>query len=139
VSRLTEQALKDAFIATRDLGFRFLWINTICIVQDDEDDWNREVLQMQSIYANAAITLSDLRSENPHQGLFQSRQPLLISPVQISTPLVPKRRFPLMGSSWEPYYFVYPVQGEKHAFKPRPVHSQAWTLQEQTLSTRILH
>lgn len=34
--------LRDAVIATRALGFQYLWIDSLCIIQDDKDDWQRE-------------------------------------------------------------------------------------------------
>jgi hypothetical protein len=129
----------DAVLATRELGFKFLWIDCICIVQDDEDDWNREVANIQHVFANAAITLSALESDDTNGGLFRPRSDCVTSPVQISI-RVPKQ---FRGIEFSPVhqtcFFVLPVQGEKQLFKPGPMQSRAWTLQEQVLSTRIIH
>jgi len=76
--------LRDAIIATRQLDFRYIWIDAICIVQDDEEDWNREAAKMQAIYASATITLSGLDSDDTTKGLFRTRKSRFTSPVQLS-------------------------------------------------------
>ncbi|KAH6701976.1 heterokaryon incompatibility, partial [Leptodontidium sp. MPI-SDFR-AT-0119] len=41
----------------RSLGFRYIWIDSLCIIQDDVHDWNLQASQMDSIYRNARLTL----------------------------------------------------------------------------------
>ncbi|KAF2627775.1 hypothetical protein BU25DRAFT_302552, partial [Macroventuria anomochaeta] len=43
---------------TRWLGVRYLWIDALCIIQDDQDDWCRESPTMASVYADSCLTLS---------------------------------------------------------------------------------
>ncbi|KAI1077774.1 hypothetical protein F5B20DRAFT_252721 [Whalleya microplaca] len=129
--------LRDAVLATRELGFRFLWIDAICIVQDDAGDWEREAAQMQAIYSNATMTMSALESEDSMGGLFRPRRNYLTNPVQISL-RVPKK-YKLQMAVHLTSYFVLPVHGEKELLRPGPVDSRAWTLQEQVLSTRVIH
>lgn len=131
--------LRDAIVVTRELGCRYLWIDAICIVQDDVEDWSREAAKMQSIYANAVVTLSALASDSATGGLFRPRGPRLTSPVQLSLHLPPRHR-----PSWgqrppKLYWFLLPDQASNKTLKPGPVHSRAWTLQEQHLSQRIIH
>ncbi|KAI0849587.1 hypothetical protein F5Y00DRAFT_261372 [Daldinia vernicosa] len=130
--------LRDAILATRQLGFRFLWIDALCVVQDDENDRKREAAQMQTIFANATMTLSAHDSQDPTGGLFRPRRWIYPpSPVQISL-RVPKKRKSARGVH-NYGHFVIPVHGEKELYKPGPDSSQAWALQEQILSTRIIH
>jgi hypothetical protein len=42
--------MQDAITTTRALGFRYLWIDSVCIIQDNASDWERESRQMGSIY-----------------------------------------------------------------------------------------
>jgi Heterokaryon incompatibility protein (HET) len=48
----------DAVRVTKTLGLRYLWIDRLCIVQDDEEDWARESSQMCNIYEGAVLTIS---------------------------------------------------------------------------------
>ncbi|KAK5635397.1 hypothetical protein RRF57_011109 [Xylaria bambusicola] len=129
--------LREAILATRELGFRFLWVDVLCIIQDNTSDRERETQQMTAIYANAILTLSAHDSGDLQGGLYRPRKDRITSPVQISL-RAPKRyqaeRLPHQRS-----YYVLPVHGEKELFSPGPVDTQAWTLQQQLLSTRILH
>ncbi|KAF2127844.1 HET-domain-containing protein, partial [Dothidotthia symphoricarpi CBS 119687] len=52
------QTLKDAVVMTRKLGIDYLWIDSICIVQDDEDDWATESAKMGDLYSNAYVVLA---------------------------------------------------------------------------------
>ncbi|KAI8941916.1 hypothetical protein NX059_000030 [Plenodomus lindquistii] len=47
----------DAIELCRRLGIRYLWVDAICILQDDDDDWAREAVQMGSVYTNAYLTI----------------------------------------------------------------------------------
>ncbi|KAM0275712.1 hypothetical protein ACHAQH_007472 [Verticillium albo-atrum] len=49
---------RDAVAVTKALGARFLWIDSLCIIQDDTDDWRREAAHMATIYENALVTIS---------------------------------------------------------------------------------
>lgn len=61
---------RHAVVLTRTLGCRYLWINSLCIVQDDEDDWQVEAAQMASIYRNSLLTLAATAATGPTDGLF---------------------------------------------------------------------
>ncbi|KAH6637803.1 hypothetical protein C7974DRAFT_285914, partial [Boeremia exigua] len=54
--RLT-QTFQDAVDFVRRLGIDFIWINSMCIVQDDRHDWLREASMMFSVYNNVHVTL----------------------------------------------------------------------------------
>jgi hypothetical protein len=59
---------KDAIKLTLDLGQRYLWIDSLCIVQDDPKDWLREASKIASVYRNALVTLSALSSVDSTHG-----------------------------------------------------------------------
>ncbi len=69
--RLTK-TFQEAIIFTRKLGIRFLWIDSLCIVQDDKDDWARESGMMADIYENATLTLAAASSIDSYGGLFRA-------------------------------------------------------------------
>ncbi|EUC41130.1 hypothetical protein COCMIDRAFT_61418, partial [Bipolaris oryzae ATCC 44560] len=52
------QTFRDAIEVVRALGFRYLWIDCLCIIQQDGEDWQREVTRMPEVYGNAAMTIA---------------------------------------------------------------------------------
>ncbi|PNP85000.1 hypothetical protein FNYG_01697 [Fusarium nygamai] len=49
---------RDAITTTRDLGYEYLWVDALCVIQDSKPDWIKESAQMGSIYGSAALTLA---------------------------------------------------------------------------------
>lgn len=64
---------QDAAITTRELGIRYLWIDSLCIVQDDPEDWARESGSMASIYQGAQVVFAASEANDGHQGFLRSR------------------------------------------------------------------
>jgi hypothetical protein len=60
-------AFKDLVKLSRELGIRYLWIDALCIVQDDETDWRTEAALMKDVYTNAYLTVATPSIESPHQ------------------------------------------------------------------------
>ncbi|KAH8779474.1 heterokaryon incompatibility protein-domain-containing protein, partial [Hyaloscypha sp. PMI_1271] len=50
--------LRDAINLTKKLGFRFIWIDALCIIQDDYMDWVTEAATMGDVYYNASLVLA---------------------------------------------------------------------------------
>ncbi|KAJ4377204.1 hypothetical protein N0V83_000027 [Neocucurbitaria cava] len=69
------KTFKEAIICCRKLGLPYLWIDSLCIVQDDKDDWERESGHMDSIYYNSTLTLAATNSPDSSGGLFIPRRP----------------------------------------------------------------
>ncbi|KAF2452859.1 heterokaryon incompatibility protein-domain-containing protein, partial [Lineolata rhizophorae] len=67
------KTFRHAVLATRRLGFRFVWIDSLCIVQDSKDDWERESKQMCDIYRQAAATVAAAQAAGHGEGCFVGR------------------------------------------------------------------
>jgi hypothetical protein len=67
------QTIKDAFCLTKELGLDYLWIDAICIVQKEKEEWEEESQKMGHIYSNAKIVLAATRSSNVHDGMYTQR------------------------------------------------------------------
>lgn len=65
---------RDAIMLTRSLHIRYLWIDSLCIIQDDKADWERESAVMFDVYRNAHITLCALVNSCDDGFLSQVRQ-----------------------------------------------------------------
>jgi hypothetical protein len=116
------KTFQDAILTTHSLGFRYLWIDSLCIIQDDEDDWAMESSKMSHIYANAILTIAAAAAKDDTQGFLHGRD-------HIGTAIA--------------------FSGENLAIKIRedihhnrattgPLVQRAWVFQERLLSRRIL-
>lgn len=118
---------QDAIIITRMLGFQYLWIDSLCILQDSAEDWAIECKNMASIYQNAEITISvrDNTSSSPG-GFLQELHHKPSKSCIISDGLTICNEF----------FDYHPLQS------PIPqgrVDGRGWILQEKLLSRRLLH
>jgi hypothetical protein len=62
--------LQDAMSLTRALGFRYIWIDALCIIQGDTVDFERESNIMHQIYSGAALVICATGSRDVNAGLF---------------------------------------------------------------------
>lgn len=70
------QTLRDAIYVTRSLGFRYLWVDSLCIIQDSEQDKLSEIGRMHTIYRNAFLTIVAASAGNVNDGFLQVRSPV---------------------------------------------------------------
>lgn len=69
------QTLQDAIIVTRRLGLKYLWVDAICIIQDDDSDKNLEIKKMGHIYQGASVTVVAARASEVSEGFLHDREP----------------------------------------------------------------
>jgi len=71
-------AFPDAITITRRLSCRYLWIDSLCIIQDSEDDWEHQASQMAEIYQHSCCTVAALDREDGSDGCIVYRNPLAV-------------------------------------------------------------
>ncbi|KAK4162814.1 hypothetical protein QBC43DRAFT_355804 [Cladorrhinum sp. PSN259] len=140
--------IRDAILATRGLGLSYIWIDALCIVQDDPVDWSSEAKRMHLIYLNAEITISSLTSSSSTDSLFlpySAAGSKLRSAYPVPIPFwEPKCLRPSYSSSSCSTNAVFYTHAIFHSWLQDsvlltgPIHTRGWTLQEQLLSTRTL-
>lgn len=74
---------QHALDITASLGFRYLWIDSLCIFQDDMDDWREQSSVMGSIYGNACCNIAATWASDSDQGCFNKRDPCIVTPSTI--------------------------------------------------------
>ncbi|KAF4421451.1 hypothetical protein CFRS1_v011563 [Colletotrichum fructicola] len=128
------QTFRDAVISSRALGIRYLWIDSLCIIQDSKDDWEFEAKRMCQYYTNSLMTISGVSSSGGEGGLFATRHPGLTSPIptEITFPEDGK-----MKGFAHALYFPDPARDIWGDHKP-PLWTRAWVVQERVLSPRLL-
>jgi hypothetical protein len=77
------KTFQDAVNITRQFGFRYLWIDSLCIIQGGEEDWPVEAGHMSSIYRGSSLNIAATGAQNGHDGLFFSRKVGLVQRVLV--------------------------------------------------------
>lgn len=85
------RTFRDALNIVSRCGLRYLWIDSLCILQDkDADgrnpDWEREAAKVGDIYAGAIFNIAALSGSNSDSGLFPKQQRLLVPVIRNFTP-----------------------------------------------------
>lgn len=119
---------QDAITVTRRLGFGYIWIDALCILQDSESDWSKESASMEQLYENATITISALASMSSEAGIL--RENIVIS--SLPTVVLP------MNSEDDGVQQIAVRHDELHDAFEGPLNERGWTLQETILSSRHL-
>ncbi|KAF1989441.1 HET-domain-containing protein, partial [Aulographum hederae CBS 113979] len=101
---------REAVLFTRRLGIRYLWIDSLCIIQDNILDWQEQSSNMCSVYGNSHLVLAATKAANPMDGCFAKSQSEYVG---WHSPSSAHDNFPLL--------------------------QRAWVLQERYMAPRVLH
>jgi hypothetical protein len=131
---------KDAIKLTKDLGHRYLWIDSLCIVQDKAEDWAREASRMSSVYGHALITLSALSSVDSTYGCRISNPQAITRDSRFFDFDTGPSRIRILEQGIKHWHEEYGDDTYRHGtYGKNPLRGRAWTLQERELSTRNIH
>ena len=135
--------LQDAILTTRKFGYRYLWIDALCIIQDSHEDWLQQAAKMGDIYAHSSLTLAAADSATCSEGLFRA-------PAHHGRDFIPLDLRCPSGlhlddgggrTSSVKRLMVNKTCGEGIYRSERPseiLDTRGWTLQETILSRRVL-
>jgi hypothetical protein len=126
------KTIRDALLATWQIGLSFIWIDAICIIQGDSGDWERESSKMAEVYGNAEITISAATSPDANSGCLERSWSANKSPVAIKSRC--------SGTAGTGTMFLSPKVGSINDALYRSIlNSRGWCLQERILSRRVIH
>ena len=132
---------RDAIAVCRRLGEMYLWIDSLCIIQDDDEDKAREIPRMHEIYGGAVLTISAMSAHDGRGGCWIPRKRVFDLPLENgrSTRLAFHRSLEpdfqhtsFVGSQFDTEY-------DSELDTQYPLATRKWALQERVLSRRILH
>lgn len=124
------QLFKDTILLSRRLGINYVWIDSLCIIQDDLDDWEKESAEMLNIYRQAYVTFIALNGESSHDGFLRRvPEPCAVIPYTLPSGITVsyglrenKREDRLRGEIWASKWGT-----------------RGWTFQEELFSSRKLY
>jgi Heterokaryon incompatibility protein (HET) len=121
------KTFRDAIITTRKLGIPFLWIDSLCIIQDSAIDWSTESSKMRQIYKNSYLNLAAAAAKDSTEGLFFQRSPLQVAPCHVRASRTGNMRS--VRSKYTP---------EGAGSDQMILYTRAWVFQEWLLAPRTL-
>jgi hypothetical protein len=119
------QTFQDAINVTRALSIQYLWVDSICIIQDDAQDWETESKLMEQVFSSAYITLAASCSSGTDDGFLKPR---------------PHRECVLMRKDDDScYYICDAIDDFNRDVDQGELNTRGWVLQERALSCRTIH
>jgi hypothetical protein len=120
---LMAPTIAEAVMICFETGINFLWVDALCIFQDDENDLTTELAKMADIFAGAVCTFSIPSAKSSRDGFLRG------NPVQESF---------LLESAIEDWMMtIYHQDNDWHMIS-QPLHKRGWTLQETLLSPVLI-
>lgn len=131
-------AIQDATSVCRRMGVRYLWVDTLCILQDEDDlaDWERESTLMGKVYENSLLNLSALAAADTEHSIFAARDPLTVGHVQVHTKL--KWDVLELGDTVNECRLV-DTDFWKTSVLSTHLNRRSWVMQERLLPVRVLY
>ncbi|KAJ5497297.1 hypothetical protein N7463_009284 [Penicillium fimorum] len=132
------QTFRDAIFGVRALKIKYIWIDSLCIIQDDATDWAIESSRMASVYRNGFFTIAATHSLNGDGGLFHATPDFQVSGKSPD------------GEQYNLYFrevidhHIEPINKcDDESGSPTavffPLFTRAWVYQERMLSARVIH
>ncbi|RYP90002.1 hypothetical protein DL770_003847 [Monosporascus sp. CRB-9-2] len=126
------KTFRDAMTIARHLKINYLWIDSLCIIQDSGEDWQRESVRMSDIYGCSTLNLSATGAKDGSVGCFFDRDARDIKGI--------KKTYIPAAVNGEAYLFkCASARIYSRAFNDAPLLSRAWCFQERFLAHRTLH
>ncbi|KAI3341863.1 heterokaryon incompatibility protein-domain-containing protein [Ustulina deusta] len=124
------QTIRDALETTKRLGFRYLWVDALCIVQDDDKEKLQEIKKMSYIYENATAVISVGSAAAHTQGFLRPEREFSYPSFdfQFSMPSSDGNGNVTANMTFAPVFLKFEPQ--------HPLDKRAWTFQETELPRR---
>ena len=129
------QNFQDAILTVRKLQLRFLWIDALCIIQDDPADWAREAAKMHKVYGSAYLTIAATSTVSSTDGFLKRSQD--------TASRIPYYKDINAEPASHLFLTYMPTGGNRGSWSSNIEesrwNSRGWTFQERLLSRRVLH
>ncbi|PMD32736.1 HET-domain-containing protein [Hyaloscypha variabilis F] len=128
------KTFKEAVLLAQRLDLQYIWIDSLCIIQDSEADWNTESAKMAEVYAGAVVTIAATSANDGREGLFVAKGAWNEAvPFSMANSHGEQTTIYIRSASNDHH-----VMSKNNLFDAHPLSRRGWVLQERLLSTRIL-
>ena len=131
------KTFQDAVVITRRLGIRYLWIDSLCIIQagpDKDRDWLHEAGTMHRVYANSFLNIGATGATDGRGGCFRWR-----NYGALLRPIIAKPECHVHSELYRPKYRLVEEGFLDDWFFNEPLLQRGWVFQERFLAPRMLH
>ncbi|PVI02305.1 HET-domain-containing protein [Periconia macrospinosa] len=137
---LLPRTFQDAVRIGRALGYNYLGIDSLCIIQDDKDDWEREAAKMASIFRYADIVLCAASASNSAEGcdIDKDLEPAL-NFLFPSDSTEENNASAQMHDTTRTRLFIRRDGGTCSSLTSCPIMRRGWIFQEIFLAPRVLY
>jgi hypothetical protein len=128
---------------------RYIWIDSLCIIQQNREDWLAESARMYQIYNSSYCNISATRASNSEMGLYSERQSHILweDDVNLNVEGIPGHNvgpvhgqtFGLRGKESIQRCRVLDLSFWERNVDEAPVNRRGWVLQERLMAPRVLH
>ncbi|KAF8859213.1 HET-domain-containing protein [Acephala macrosclerotiorum] len=130
------KTFQDAIAITQFMGIGYIWIDSLCIIQDSTDDWERESVLMRDVYANSYCNIAATHAYDGQMGCFVDRREMDISTLTIDVLQKKQSRNAMFKSG---RYKCRDLNLWWKEVTNSPLLKRGWVCQERLLAPRILH
>ena len=125
------KSFMDAVTTCRKLDIKYLWIDSLCIIQDSKKDWQAESATMGDVYGDSTITIAAASALDSSEGCFFQRNALSIRPCYA-------RVFSVWCMVERHPNLLDEIYGDLRLMSSFVLDKRAWVLQEQILACRTV-
>lgn len=126
------KTFNDAIEIARTFGLEYLWIDSLCIIQDNLQDWAKEAASMADVYGQSTLNITASSAPDGSEGCFFDRAPLYLYNYEMQLSINGECSLYRFQQKPHPLYY-------EQLFNGQALSNRAWAIQERVLPARNLH
>jgi hypothetical protein len=130
------KTFQHAIQICRQMDVSYMWIDSMCIFQDDLTDCHVQANTMHQVYSLALCNIAASSAPNSSYGLRFYRN---LNTLQPFTVVAPRQSWDQIDEEPSIRYMFYPNRYDNDYIRLGPLNKRSWVLQESLLSSRIMH
>ncbi|KAK4203973.1 heterokaryon incompatibility protein-domain-containing protein [Triangularia verruculosa] len=134
------QTFRDAVTVTRALGIRYLWVDSLCIVQGAQGDFESEAQKMEAVFSMAYCVLAASRAEGTTSGFLSSRPSRRFVAVNLDVGAGKQHgNLAKRNAEENTIYVCEAIDNFQADVIDGPLNQRGWVLQERALARRTIY
>lgn len=127
------KTFSDAIELTHKLSYKYLWIDALCITQNDSREVSEQIAAMEDVYSGSDLTIFAAGGDDANWGFHRTRDATFVYPIQVTV----GAKLPWLSKSvYKTLWITNALERRENGIQP--LYKRGWVLQEQLLSRREL-